>query len=123
MDKGDFMTSTRVLKRGLSMRLVKIVDMELKKSDKLFLLDIKLDVGDSYIYVENIVIGDMDNVIDRINIEQDSLTGECTISGLFQNDLWLLNNIIEHEQKPKEMTLEDIEKALGYPVKIIKEKQ
>ena len=25
-------------------------------------------------------------------------------------------------QKPKEMTLEDIEEALGYPVKIVKEK-
>ena len=65
----------------------------------------------------------MDDVIDKVNIEQDSLTGECTISGLFKNDLWLLNNIIEHEQKPKEMTLEDIEKALGYPIKIMKEKE
>lgn len=64
----------------------------------------------------------MDDVIDKVNIEQDGLTGECTISGLFKNDLWLLNNIIEHEQKPKEMTLEDIEKALGYPVKVVKEK-
>ena len=26
------------------------------------------------------------------------------------------------KQKSKEMTLEDIEKALGYPVKIVKEK-
>ena len=89
----------------------------------MFLLDIKLDVGDSYIYAANIVIGNMDDVIDKVNIEQDSLTGECTISGLFKNDLWVLDNIIVHEQKPKEMTLEDIEKALGYPVKIVKEKE
>lgn len=74
-------------------------------------------------HATNIVIGDMDDVIDKVNIEQDGLTGECTISGLFKNDLWLLNNIIEHEQKPKEMTLEDIEKALGYSVKIVKEKE
>lgn len=117
------MTNTKILKEEFGMRLVKIVDMKLKKSDKLFLLDIKLDVGDSYIYVPNIVIGDMDDVIDKVNIEQDSLTGECTISGLFKNDLWLLNNIIEFEQKPKEMTLEDIEEALGYPVKIVKGKE
>ena len=116
------MINTKILKEELSMRLVKIVDMELRKSDKLFLLDIKLDVGDSYICATNIVIGDMDYVIDKVNIEQDSLTGECTISGLFKNDLWLLNNIIKHEQKPKEMTLKDIEEALGYPVKIVKEK-
>ena len=116
------MTNTKILKEEFGMRLVKIVDMKLKKSDKLFLLDIKLDVGDSYIYATNIVVV-MDDVIDKVNIEQDSLTGECTISGLFKNDLWLLNNIIEHEQKPKEMTLEDIEKALGYPIKIMKEKE
>ena len=44
------------------------------------------------------------------------------ISELFKNNLWVLNNTIEHEQKPKEMTLKDIEEALGYPVKIVKEK-
>ena len=41
------MTNTKILKEEFGMRLVKIVDMKLKKSDKLFLLDIKLDVGDS----------------------------------------------------------------------------
>ena len=117
------MTNMKILKEELSMRLVKIVDMELRKIDKQFLLDIKLDVGDSYVYVRDIVIGNMDDVIDKVNIEQDSLTGECTILGLFKNDLWLFNNIIKYEQKPKEMTLEDIEKALGYPVKIVKEKE
>lgn len=119
------MTNTKILKEEFGMRLVKIVDMELKKSDKLFLLDIKLDVGDSYIYATNIVIGDMDDVIDRVNIEQDSLTGECTISGLFKNNLLIDSDgdSVMLEQKPKEMTLEDIEKALGYPVKIVKEKE
>lgn len=117
------MTNRKVLNEKIRMRLVKIVDMKLKKSDKLFLLDIKLDVGDSYVYVRDIVIGNMDDVIDKVNIKQDSLTGDCMISGLFKNDLWLLHNIIEHEQKSKEMTLDEIEKVLGYPVKIVKEKE
>lgn len=107
----------------VEMRLVKIVDMELKKSDKQFLLNVKLDIGDSYVYVKDIVIAHMDNILNNVNIEQDNLTGDCMISGLFKNNLWVLNNTIEHEQKPKEMTLEDIEKALGYPVKIVKENQ
>ena len=64
----------------------------------------------------------MDNILNNVKIEKDGLTGECMISGLFKNNLWVLDNIIVHEQKPKEMTLEDIEKALGYPVKIVKEK-
>ena len=105
------------------MRLVKIVDMELRKSDKQFLLNVKLDIGDSYVYVKDIVIAHMDNILNSVKIEQDNLTGDCMISGLlFKNNLWVLNNTIEHEQKPKEMTLEDIEKALGYPIKIVKEK-
>lgn len=103
------------------MRLVKIVNMELRKSDKQFLLDVKLDIGDSYVYVKDIVIAHMDNIL-GVKIEQDNLTGDCMISGLFKNNLCVLNNTIEHEQKPKEMTLEDIEEALGYPVKIVKEK-
>ena len=104
------------------MRLVKIVDMELKKSDKQFLLDVKLDTGDSYVYVRDIRIAHMNNILNSVKIEQDNLTGDCMISRLFKSDLWVFNNTIEHEQKPKEMTLEDIEKALGYPVKIVKEK-
>lgn len=106
----------------VEMRLVKIVDMELKKSDKQFLLDVKLDTGDSYVYVGDIRIAYMDNILNSLKIEQDNLTGDCMISGLFKNDLWVRDNIIVHEQKSKEMTLEDIEKALGYPVKIVKEK-
>lgn len=103
------------------MRLVKIVNMELRKSDKQFLLDVKLDIGDSYVYVKDIVIAHMDNIL-GVKIEQDNLIGDCMISGLFKNNLCVLNNTIEHEQKSKEMTLEDIEEALGYPVKIVKEK-
>ena len=106
----------------VEMKLVKIVDMELRKSDKQFLLDIKLDIGDSYVYVRDIVITHMDNILNSVKITQDNLTDDCMISGLFKNDLWVLDNVIEHEQKPKEMTLEDIEKVLGYPVKIVKEK-
>ena len=107
----------------VEMRLVKIVDMELKKSDKQFLLDVKLDTGGSYVYVRDIEIAHMDNILKRIKIEQDNLTDDYMISGLFKNNLWVLNNTIEHEQKPKEMTLKDIEEALGYPVKIVNEKQ
>lgn len=102
-------------------RLVKIVDMELKKIDKTFLLDVKLDVGDSYAYVKNIVIGHMDNVINKVNIEA-SIWNYLTISGLFPDDLLINSDSVEFHQKPKEMTLEDIEDALGYPVKIVKEK-
>lgn len=116
------MTNTKILKEEIEMRLVKIVDMKLKKSDKQFLLDIKLDIGDVYVYIRDIVIGCMDNILNNVKIEKDGLTGECMISGLFKNNLWVLDNIIVYEQKPKEMTLEDIEKALGYPVKIVKEK-
>nr|DAZ55012.1 MAG TPA: hypothetical protein [Caudoviricetes sp.] len=107
----------------VEMRLVKIVDMKLKKSDKQFLLDVKLDTGDSYVYVRDIEIANMDNVLNSVKIEQDNLTGDCMISRLCKNNLWVLNNTIEHEQKPKEMTLEDIEKALGYPVKIVEDKK
>ena len=42
------MINTKILNDELSMRLVKIVDMELRKSDKTFLLDVKLDVGNTY---------------------------------------------------------------------------
>jgi len=103
-------------------KLVKIVDMKLKKSDKQFLLDVKLDTGNLYVYVRDIEIARMDNILNSVKIEQDNLTGDCIISRLFKNNLWVLNNTIEHEQKPKEMTVEDIEEALGYPVKIVKEK-
>lgn len=103
-------------------KLVKIVDMKLKKSDKQFLLDVKLETGNLYVYVRDIEIARMDNILNSVKIEQDNLTGDCMISRLFKNNLWVLNNTIEHEQKPKEMTLEDIEEALGYPVKIVKEK-
>ena len=107
----------------VEMELVKIVDMKLKKTDKQFLLDVKLDIVGSYVYVRDIEIAHMDNILKRIKIEQDNLTDNCMISGLFKNNLCVLDNIIVHEQKPKEMTLEDIEKALGYPVKIVKENQ
>lgn len=103
-------------------RLVKIVDMELKKNNKTFLLDVKLDVGDSYAYVKNIVIGHMDHVIDKVDIEF-SIFKNLTISGLFLNDLLINSDSVTFEQKPKEMTLEDIEKALGYPVKIVEDKK
>ena len=106
----------------VEMELVKIVDMKLKKTDKQFLLDVKLDIVGSYVYVRDIEIAHMDNILKRIKIEQDNLTDNCMISGLFKNNLCVLDNIIVHEQKPKEMTLKDIEEALGYPVKIVKEK-
>ena len=92
----------------VEMRLVKIVDMELKKSDKQFLLDVKLDTMGSYVYVRDIEIARMDNILNSVKIEQDNLTGDCMISELFKNNLWVLNNTIEHELKPKEMTLKDI---------------
>lgn len=116
------MTNIKILKEELGMRLVKIVDMELKKIDKTFLLDVKLDAGNTYAYVKNIVIGHMDNVIDKVDVEL-SLCNNFRISGLFPNDLLINGESVTFEQKPKEMTLEDIEKALGYPVKIVKEKQ
>ena len=118
------MTNTKILKEELGMRLVKIVDMELRKLDKTFLLDVKLDAGNTYVYVRDIVIGCMDNILNNVKIEKDGLTGECMISGLFKNNLLIDSDgdSVMIEQKPKEMTLEDIEKALGYPVKIVKEK-
>lgn len=119
--EGDIMINTKILKEELSMRLIKIVDMELRKSDKTFLLDVKLDVGNTYAYVRNIVIGHMDNVIDKVDVEL-SLCNNFRISGLFPNDLLINGESVTFEQKPKEMTLEDIEEALGYPVKIVKEK-
>lgn len=119
--KGCIMTNTKILKEELGMRLVKIVDMELRKSDKTFLLDVKLDVGNTYAYVRNIVIGHMDNVLDKVNLEL-SICNNIKISGLFPNDLLINGESVTFEQKPKEMTLEDIEEALGYPVKIVNEK-
>ena len=104
------------------MRLVKIVDMELRKSDKTFLLDVKLDVGNTYAYVRNIVIGHMDKVIDKVDVEL-SICNNVKISGLFPNDLLINGESVTFEQKPREMTLEDIEKAIGYPVKIVEEKK
>lgn len=115
------MINTKILKEELSMRLVKIVDMELRKSDKTFLLDVKLDVGNTYAYVRNIVICHMDKVIDKVDVEL-SICNNVKISGLFPNDLLINGESVTFEQKPREMTLEDIEKALGYPVKIMKEK-
>lgn len=120
-EKGCIMTNTKILKEELGMRLVKIVNMELRKSDKQFLLDVKLDVGNTYAYVRNIVIGHMDNVIDKVNVEL-SLCNNFRISGLFPNDLLIDGDSVTFEQKPKETTLEDIEKALGYPVKIVDKK-
>lgn len=116
------MINTKILKEELSMRLVKIVDMELRKSDKTFLLDVKLDVGNTYAYVRNIVIGHMDKVIDKVDVEL-SICNNVKISGLFPNDLLINGESVTFEQKPREMTLEDIEKAIGYPVKIVEEKK
>lgn len=115
------MINTKILKEELSMRLVKIVDMEIRKSDKTFLLDVKFDVGNTYAYVRNIVIGHMDKVIDKVDVEL-SICNNAKISGLFPNDLLINGESVTFEQKPREMTLEDIEEALGYPVKIVKEK-
>ena len=117
------MINTRILNEEIGMRLVKIVDMKLKKIDKTFLLDVKLDVGNTYAYVRNIVIGHMDKIIDKVDVEL-SICNNVKISGLFPNDLLIDSdgNSVTIEQKPKEMTLEDIEKALGYSVKIVKEK-
>lgn len=120
-EKGGIMINTKILKDELSMRLVKIVDMELRKSDKTFLLDVKLDAGNTYAYVRNIAIGRMDKVIDKVNVEL-SICNNIKISGLFPNDLLTNGESVMFEQKPKEMTLEDIEESLGYPVKIVKEK-
>ena len=69
-------------------KLVKIVDMKLKKSDKQFLFDVKLDTGGSYVYVRDIEIARMDNILNSVNIEQDNLTGNCMISELFKNNLF-----------------------------------
>lgn len=115
------MINTKILKEELSMKLVKIVDMELRKSDKTFLLDVKLDAGNTYAYVRNIAIGHMDKVIDKVNVEL-SICNNIKISGLFTNDLLTNGESVTFEQKPKEMTLKDIEEAIGYPVKIVKEK-
>ena len=117
------MINTKILKEELGMRLVKIVDMELRKSDKTFLLDVKLDAGNTYAYVRNIVVGHIDKIIDKVDIEL-SICNNVKISGLFPNDLLIDGDVdsVTIEQKPKEMTLEDIEKALGYPIKIMKEK-
>lgn len=120
--EGDIMINTKILKEELSMRLVKIVDMELRKSDKTFLLDVKLDVGNTYAYVRNIVIGHMDKVIDKVDVEL-SICNNVKISGLFPNDLLINGESVTFEQKPREMTLEDIEKALGYPAKIVEDKK
>lgn len=96
--------------------------MELRKSDKTFLLDVKLDVGNTYAYVRNIVIGHMDKVIDKVDVEL-SICNNVKISGLFPNDLLINGESVTFEQKPREMTLEDIEKALGYPAKIVEDKK
>ena len=65
------------------------------------MLDVKLDTMGSYVYVRDIEIAHMDNILKRIKIEQDNLTDNCMISGLFKNNLCVLDNIIVHEQKPK----------------------
>lgn len=118
------MINTKILKEELGMRLVKIVDMELRKSNKTFLLDVKLDAGNTYAYVRNIVVGHIDKIIDKVDIEL-SICNNVKISGLFPNDLLIDGDgdSVTIEQKPKEMTLEDIEKALGYPVKIVEDKK
>lgn len=71
--------------KGEGMINVKIVDMKLKKSDKQFLLDVKLDTGNSYVYVRDIEIAHMDKnyIIKCVVIIMHKLS--CMIEHLLMN--------------------------------------
>lgn len=101
----------------------KITNINLKKNDSKYLLDIELEHN---VCIENILlcnVNDIHNII--IKTEHYELFpyryDTSYISGLFGDKLKLIGDCYLI-QKEKEMTLEEIEKELGYPVKIVKEK-
>lgn len=106
---------------------IKITDIKLKKDGSTYLLDVKLDCENNKVYIENLLLCDTNKVLHNITVTTDYYNmfpyelETSYISGLFEDKLKLIGRYCL-VQKPKEMTLEDIEKALGYPVKIVKEK-
>lgn len=111
-------------KENKNIKDIKITGIKLKKDESRYLLDIGLDCEDIKVYIKDLLLCDIHDVLHEINIVTDRLgTFETSyVSGLFSDKLKLIGNcyII---QTAKEMTLEDIEKVLGYPVKIVKEKE
>lgn len=102
---------------------MKIINLKLNETDDGYFLNIDLDRGDTILHIENILLSR--KILDDIDIK---IENECCygiykswISGLFSHVLRVYGDI-SIIQKVKEMTLEDIEEALGYPVKIVKEK-
>ena len=107
---------------------IKITDIKLKKDGSAYLLDVELDCENNKAYIENLLLCDTNKVLHNITVTTDYYnmfpykSETFYISGLFENKLKLIGKYCL-VQKPKEMTLEDIEKALGYPIKIVKEKK
>lgn len=102
---------------------MKIINLKLNETDDGYFLNIDLDRGDTILHIENILLSR--KILDDIDIK---IENECCygiykslISGLFSHVLRVYGDI-SIIQKVKEMTLEDIEEALGYPVKIVNEK-
>lgn len=103
---------------------MKIINLKLNETDDGYFLNIDLDRGDTILHIENILLSrkTLDDI--DIKIENECRYGiyKSWISGLFSHVLRVYGDI-SIVQKAKEMTLEEIEKALGYPVKIVKENQ
>ena len=98
---------------------MKIINLKLNKTNDGYFLDIDLDKDDVIIKITNVLL--CKETLDDINIESRNEYGyDCGswISGLFSRLLRVYGDI-SVTQKVKEMTLEEIEKALGYPVRII----
>lgn len=102
---------------------MKIINLKLNETDDGYFLNIDLDKDDVIIKITNVLL--CRKTLDDISVEIRNEYGyDCGswISGLFSHLLRIYGDI-SVTQKAKEMTLEDIEKALGYPVKIVKDKK
>nr|WP_297935666.1 hypothetical protein [uncultured Lachnoclostridium sp.] len=106
---------------------VRITDVKLKKDGITYLLDVELDCRDNKSYIKNLLLCDTNKALHNITITTDYYNmfpyklETSYISGLFEDKLELIGGYCL-TKKEKEMTLEEIEKELGYPVKIVKEK-
>ena len=75
----------------MKMRLVKVDNMELRKLNGKYLLDVDLDIGNQYVHIKNILLCDTSCPINEIKIEPESLFKDFTLSGLFPDELLILD--------------------------------
>lgn len=101
---------------------MEIINLKLKDAGDAYFLDIDLDKGNVILHITNILL--CRKTLDNVEIEEVNKYGICKtwIHGLFSHMLSVYGDI-SMIQKAKEMTLEEIEKELGYPIKIVEEKK